>query len=377
MGQSFILYLTSYIHTKKYTKMTDLGVKEFPAFKEAGKKKGIQVWRCENLKPVSIGNPTGTFYTGDSYIVLETIEVGQVANLYFWIGAESSQDEYASIAAFAVNLDNQLGGFPVQYRECQGNESDAFNKLFPMVQYKEGGVASGATHVETNADNNLRLMRIKGRQGKAGVRCTQVPFKWSSITNDDIYIIEIGSDLYRYRAAKSNLYEWAISADLCQTIIQDEQQGNGTLTDLSAKLGEEVVWPQAVLDKLGADVPKEFPAGESDKKVKVSKAALYKVSDDTGKLETTKVYDPADGDRPKFSIMETDDVYILDNGANGTLYVWKGSTSKASERSQGMQNAMQFITDKGYDPRTCSIEVFPQGHESAIFKSFFAGNTAT
>lgn len=68
----------------------------------------------------------GQFYNGDSYIVLYTNTTGSGAkafNLHFWLGQETSQDE-AGVAAYkTVELDDKLGGQPVQYRECSGHES--------------------------------------------------------------------------------------------------------------------------------------------------------------------------------------------------------------------------------------------------------------
>jgi len=40
-------------------------------------------------------------------------------NIHFWLGAESSIDEYATAAIKAVELDNYLGSGPVQYREVK------------------------------------------------------------------------------------------------------------------------------------------------------------------------------------------------------------------------------------------------------------------
>lgn len=84
-----------------------------------------------------------------------------VYSIHFWLGAETSQDE-AGIAAYkTVELDESLGGGPVQYREVQENESPAFVALFKNrggLEYLPGGVESGFRKVERDVYVNRLLM---------------------------------------------------------------------------------------------------------------------------------------------------------------------------------------------------------------------------
>lgn len=51
-------------------------------------------------------------------------------SLHFWLGLESSQDERGAAAILTAQMDDYLGGGPVQYREIQEHESAPFMALF-------------------------------------------------------------------------------------------------------------------------------------------------------------------------------------------------------------------------------------------------------
>lgn len=74
------------------------------------------------------------------------------------------QDEAGSAAILTVELDEALGGGPVQYREVQGDESEKFLSYFkPCIIPQPGGTASGFKHTEINAHEHVtRLYQCKG-----------------------------------------------------------------------------------------------------------------------------------------------------------------------------------------------------------------------
>lgn len=95
-------------------------------WKNAGKAVGLEIWRIEQFKVVPQPKSTyGTFYSGDSYIVLNTYrEPGRSAlqwDVHFWLGRETMQDESGTAAYKTVELDDYLGGGPVEHREVQGH----------------------------------------------------------------------------------------------------------------------------------------------------------------------------------------------------------------------------------------------------------------
>jgi len=78
-------------------------------FLKSGEAEGLELWRVENFEPRLIStNDHGKFHIGDSYLVLHTIKYNNklIYDLFFWIGSESTQDEYGAVAMWAVYLDN-------------------------------------------------------------------------------------------------------------------------------------------------------------------------------------------------------------------------------------------------------------------------------
>lgn len=67
-----------------------------PEFERAGQKQGLQVWRVENFDLVPVPeNLYGGFYTGDAYLILNTIKQrsGNLQyDLHFWLGECSETD---------------------------------------------------------------------------------------------------------------------------------------------------------------------------------------------------------------------------------------------------------------------------------------------
>lgn len=81
-----------------------------------------------------------TFLAGDSYIVLST-KSNDNWDVHFWLGNQTSQDEAGTAAIKTVELDDSLGGLPVQYREVQDHESALFLSYFKNgIKYLQGNI---------------------------------------------------------------------------------------------------------------------------------------------------------------------------------------------------------------------------------------------
>jgi hypothetical protein len=165
----------------------------------------FNVWRIENFRPVP-WDDIGSFYTGDSYVVLKAAVVGNsqrvARDIYFWIGEKSSQDEYGAAAIAAVQLDDRFQGEPTQHREVQYHESEAFHKLFESyggITYLTGGAATGFKAIDRS--KGVQLYQVKGRRQPV---LLQVPATGASLNQGDAFILTSDTAIYLWIGASAN-----------------------------------------------------------------------------------------------------------------------------------------------------------------------------
>uniref|UniRef100_A0A8C2EZK3 Gelsolin n=1 Tax=Cyprinus carpio TaxID=7962 RepID=A0A8C2EZK3_CYPCA len=328
----------------------------------------LQVWRIENMDLVPVQkNLHGGFYTGDTYIILNTIKQNSgnlQYDLHFWIGDECSMDESGAAAIFTVQMDDFLGGKPIQYREVQGYESKTFVGYFKSgLKYMQGGVASGFKHVASGEVNVKRVLHVSGRRV---VRATEVPVSWDSFNQGDCFILDFGQvkDIYQWCGSKCNQFERLKATSVSKDIRDNERCGRAKLY-----VCEEGSENEKILTILGPkpDLP---DAQTEDTKTDASNrksAKLYKVSDASGSMSVTLV---AEENPFTQSALQSTDCFILDHGSNGKIFVWKGKEANKEERSAGMKAAEDFISKMGY-PKHTEVQIIPENGETPLFKQFF------
>lgn len=342
-----------------------------PSFANAGKKAGLEIWRIENFEPVAYPKTDyGKFYSGDSYIVLNTKEKGGSFSwdIHYWLGNDTSQDESGSAAIFAVQLDDSLGGVPVQYREIQEHESELFVSYFKnSLRYLPGGISSGFKHTEINPNDPNKLYQVKG---KKNVRVIQVPPNIKSINHGDCYILDAGGEIYIFCGEKSKGTERLVAATAATEIRDEDHKGRGRVTkiEIGVSSAEEI---EQFFKTLGSGSLKEVapaPATDDDEafeKKQQETVALHKVSDASGSLKVEKV-----ATKPfKQSSLKTDDCFILDTVTSG-IYAWIGKKGTANEKAAAMKNAENFLKQNNY-PSWIQITRVVEGGEPAAFKQYF------
>ncbi|XP_061522541.1 villin-1 isoform X2 [Phycodurus eques] len=337
------------------------------AFRSVNRKPGLQMWTINKLQMVPVpARSFGNFFEGDCYIVLHMSQNMGAADIHYWIGNTSSQDEQGAAAVYVTQLDEHLGGAPVQHREVQGHESARFRGYFKNgIIYKKGGVASGFDHVETNAYNVLRLLHVKGRKH---VTASEVEVSWKSFNTGDIFLLDMGKVIVQWNGEKSNRREKLKATLLAQEIRDRERGGRAQIGVVEG--GDERESPELmktmteVLGQRSGPLKAAVPDDDS-RKAHNAGVRLYHVYDVSGNLVVQEVAtQPLTQD-----LLRSSDCYILDHGGSSVM-VWKGKHASKEERQGALNRAVGYIKAKKY-PASTSVEVMCEGGESAVFKHLF------
>jgi len=337
-------------------------------WKNAGSKVGLEIWRIEKFKAVLQPKATyGSFYSGDSYIVLNTYtRAGSKAlqwDVHFWLGKDSTQDEKGTAAYMTVELDDYLGGGPVEHREVQGYESQLFQSYFPHgMRIMEGGVESGFNKVKPK-DYKPRLLQLKGRKR---VRLVEVPLDPKSVNSGDVFILDRGLLLIQFNGKASSGRERIKAAEVCRAL--DEERSNIPEVLVFEEWAKPEDWPTEWTELLGSGPYLSAEEGGDDAEFEKVESVriLYRLSDASGTLEMTKV---AEGSAVSRDKLDGDDVFILDIGSEA--FTWVGLGASRDERRQAMKHTVEYLEKSGR-PTSIPITVTMQGAESKYFWSFFS-----
>ncbi|XP_019092506.1 PREDICTED: villin-5 [Camelina sativa] len=331
------------------------------ALQGAGQKSGIEIWRIENFKPVTVPNEShGKFYTGDSYIVLKTTasKSGSLHHdIHYWLGKDSSQDEAGAVAIMTVELDSALGGRAVQYREVQGHETEKFLSYFkPCIIPQEGGVASGFNHVKPE-EHQTRLYICKG---KHVVRVKEVPFVRSTLNHEDVFILDTESKIFQFNGSKSSIQERAKALEVVQYIKDTYHDGK---CDIAAVEDGRMMADAEAGEFWGlfggfAPLPKKA-AVDDDATAESVGIKLFSV--EKGKTE------PVEAESLEKELLDTNKCYILDCGLE--MFVWKGRNTSIDERKNASETADEFFRSSER-PKSNLVSVM-EGYETVMFRSKF------
>jgi len=335
----------------------------------AGEEVGIEVWRIENIRNKD-GTPNfginrwpkkkhGKFYRGDSYIVLKTKQVEDklIWDVFFWIGSESTQDEYGVAAYKANELDDLLGGVPIQHREVEGHESDAFvpGCFAKGLTYMNGGIEGGFRSTSDEKEKEAqafqkRLFRLR-KQGKI-VRASEVKLDWKSLYHGDSFVLDSGDKICTWFGEECSPFEKNKAATFVSELEVDRVR-----CKLSIDVSNEEIW-ELLGGKGDFSSAPEIPGSTSDDEKEVSKFTVRAWSIYDGLL-WTKIKEMKGA--PTADKLKDDRAYVIDAGK--IVYAWIGSNASKSESKKAMNYATSYLKVMNKPMYTGIVRVM-QGQEA-------------
>jgi len=332
-------------------------------WKGVGQKEGIKIWRIEKFKVKPSKTPTGTFYSDDSYICLITKkdpDSGKLKHdIHFWLGETTSQDEAGTAAYKTVELDDLLGGEPVQHREVQDHESKLFTSYFPNgIHLLAGGIESGFNKVKPE-EYRQRLLWVKGKKIP---RVVEVEPKVANMNAGDVFILDCGLKILQWNGSKAGMMEKNRASTLCRA-IDDERKGAPEVTVYSQGDKDEKEFFDALGDS--GEIP---PPVEDSVHENVGNKRLFQLNEEEGKFSFNCVAG-ADGGKVTKDKLDTNDVFIFDVG--NEVFTWIGKGSNAAERSKAMHYAQQYLVGDESRPNWLPITRVLEGGENEVFNACF------
>jgi len=339
-------------------------VEDTPVDDGSGK---LTVWAIKDFKKEPVDpQEYGHFFGGDSYILLYSyLKDGRTEEhiIYFWLGNDSTADEKGAAALLTVELDDSMGGKPVQVRVTQGKEPAHFRQLFQgkMIVFRGGNVSgfrsSGGETAQEDA-GDVAMFHIKGTTA-LNTCAVEVTPAAASLNSEDSFVIVTSAYAYVWHGLGANEDEVTVATGVATTLA-GSFKGLGGREVVNLQEGDE---PAEFWETIGGKA--EYPsmaAGEAPPK----DPRLYSASTATGKFKVEEIdnFDQSD--------LNDEDVYLLDTYTQ--LFVWVGTQSTQEEKTKALEFATQYVTlaDDGRDPDIPIIR-FSAGDEPAMFTCHFLG----
>jgi hypothetical protein len=321
----------------------------------------FNVWRIENFKAVAWVD-LGAFYTGDSYVVLlarnDPSGSGLVIrDVFYWIGSESTADEYRTAAVKAIELEKQFGGDPTQHREVQYHESELFHSAFARyggIRYLPGGVPSGYKPV--NLTQGITLYQVKGRRNPILLK---VPATGTSLNHGDAFILTSDKALYLWLGKGANMAEKNKATQVLDVLAaqfkgaaKNRLEKSATTPEFWSLLGGEV--PIAEADAAGSDADAEA-------------ANVRKIYKATGPNSYTLIAEGAKATRD--TLKSPSGILIIERGEEIVVYLPKNAPPDAKDKA--LQAGVDFLQSQGL-PAYYAVSVSREGLRDQALDVIFA-----
>lgn len=132
-----------------------------------------------------------------------------------------------------VELDEYLGGWPIEHRECQSHESERFLSYFRTrgsgcVRYLNGGFSNGFHHhVDKQSPHQRvepRLYQVKGK--RSAPRLVELfPIDWTALNRQETFLLDLNTVVYVWSGKNSSKAERAQAVGRARQ-FREERAGN-------------------------------------------------------------------------------------------------------------------------------------------------------
>ncbi|KAF7559175.1 hypothetical protein G7046_g4988 [Stylonectria norvegica] len=316
-----------------------------------GVKPGLLIWRIEQFEVIAWPKEKHSlFYDGDSFIVLQSRKVGDkngterlAHDVFFWLGSHTSQDEAATAAYKAVELDEFLKGSATQHREIQEAPSEDLLALFPHISIRAGGVRTGFRHVGEEAKEEIiTLLRVFKNPvaGANGLIVCEVEPTWRSLDDGDVFVLDTGNKIWVWQGQNCSPMEKAKAAQVVHDLNMAKHSQVEVLSQAESR-------SKRVVDLLARDEDtprdgfqcKRPVASGNHLRATQGPTKLFRLSDASGELDFELV---KEGQRIARDDLDGNDVFLLDHGGQA-VWVWEGLRASVAERKAWLRVAQSYV----------------------------------
>ena len=249
-------------------------------------------------------------------------------------------------------MDDYFGGSPIQYREVQYHETDAFIQLFEKyggIRYMDGGIEGGFREIKE--DTAVILYQVKGKRKPV---LQQVKATGESLNQGDAFILQTPQKFFLWIGTKANLMEKNKAAQVLDMLLanhpkaaEERLDGGATTPEFWGFLGGEK--PIKSAEEAGADA--EFESTN-----------VRMIFDITG----AKVAEGAAATKDK---LQSNGVFVVLLGQN--MLVWEGKAAPENIRKSVMSEITKFLAAANF-PSWFPVSVVKEGQASEAFDVIFA-----
>jgi len=315
-----------------------------------------EVFRVEMFDLVEVPEEQhGVFFAGDCYVILYAYSDGKrdCYIIYYWLGSNSSQDEQGAAALRTIELDQRLGGTPVQVRVVQGKEPTHFTAMFGgKMTVFQGGHASSFDGDE-GQDVGIPQSYLLQVRGTSQLTCKaiQETLSASSLNTNDCFVLVNPDQVTVWFGKGSTGDEREMAKALAVTknpepeLMFEGQEKGSFWSDLG---GKEEYFTDLVSRQ------------EEDH----AEPRLFQLSSASGNITVEEVVDFSQED------LIEEDVMILDAGHS--IFGWFGALSTKQEQQESVRIAREYLescpNDRDVDTPVIKIRM---GLEPPNFTGFF------